>query len=165
MCTRVGPEVTVLLRGTVVDCRSALPEMEAALEKHRESHEQWAQPLRDTLPNSDQLTPLEPYEKKASDRLSRVKGVIVTFEADSMARIPADAKERPAAAWEDHSERREIFLQVGGSSCDQLPSSAEPTVIAQEEVCCDVIPPSEDSCLLELQPFKPAEASLLEQVR
>jgi hypothetical protein len=163
MCARVGPESTVLLRGTVVECRSALPELEAAIEKHREAYEERRESFR-SLPNFDSLTALQPYDEQVASRLSRVQGVIVTFEIDDVARIPVESRESPAASWEDSSGRWELFLEVGGSSCDRLPDPA-PTVLVQGFHCCDVVPSSDDSCLLDLQPASLPEASLLEQAR
>jgi len=161
ICIGTGPEVTVLLRGEVLDCRSALPELEAALELGRDSYEDSAAFYRNS-PLSHIKNITKPYDEHVAFHLSRVQGVIITFAVGSRALIPVDAKEAPAAAWEDHSERRELFLHVGGSSCDLLPDPL-PTVLVQEKVCCDT--PSQDTCKLKLTPVQVPETSLLEKVR
>jgi hypothetical protein len=160
VCTG-GFSGTVLLHGTLLDCRSALPELEAVLEKDRDSYENMAAFYRTTvLSHMENLT--KPYDEHVAFHLSRVQGVIVTFAVDSRALIPADAKETPPATWEDYSERREIFLQLGGSSCDLLPDPL-PTVLLQESICCDT--PTRDSCKLGLMAALLPEAKHLEQIR
>ena len=160
ICTG-GTPGTVLLRGEVLDCRSALPELEAVLEKDRDAYEERAAWYRTTpLAHLKRLT--QPYDEHVAFHLSRVQGVIITFAVGSRAVIPVDAKETPSAAWKDHTERRELYLELGGSSCDLLPDPL-PTVLVQEYVCCDT--PSRDTCKLELQPVQLPGASLLEQVR
>lgn len=158
----------VLLRGSVVDCRSALPEIEASLNAQREAHERWAQPLRDRLPNADRLGMLQPYDKIVASYLAHVKGVIVTFEIESKLTLPAGgnaAQNSSAAVWMalPQTERRTFFLEVGGSSCDLL-GEPWPTVIAPSSVCCDVVPPSRDSCMLELPAASLPPGSLLKAV-
>lgn len=161
VCWRPGPEGTVLLRGQVLDCRSALPELEAALEPGRDSYEERATFYRNSvLSHNKNLT--RPYEEHVAARLSRVQGVIVTFLADGRALISVDAKS--PAAWEEYAERRELFLRLDGSSCDRLPAPP-PTVLAEDYVCCDVMPSGDDSCMLGLRAFEQPEKSLLEKVR
>ena len=157
ICTGGAPG-TVLLRGTVLDCRSAAPELEAALEPHREAHERWREGYR-SLPNFDSLYILRPYSEKVASRLERVNGVIVTFAVDGHARIPGEP------VWQDldRPERRELFLRVG-ASCDRLPEPL-PTVLAVDSVCCDVMPSSDDSCMLGMKPASLPEPSLLGQIR
>lgn len=122
------------------------------LEKHRESHERWAQPLRAALDNADRITSLRPYDELIASRLDRVQGVIITFQVDSRALVPSGGTpEAPEEYWEDHSEQRELYLHLGGSSCDLL-SDSSPTLLVQEPVCCDTDPPSADSCAVGLPP-------------
>jgi hypothetical protein len=135
------------MRGSVLDCRSALPEIEAALEKQRETHEQWAEPLRHVFENADRIFVLKPYDELIAHHLSRVQGVIITFQVDRQALVPLGGT--PEEHWEERSEQRELYLQVGGSSCDLL-SDSSPTLLVQESVCCDTDPPSADSCKLGL---------------
>ncbi len=163
ICASTGAEVTVLLRGAVLDCRSALPEIEAELEKQRGDYEERAAYYRNS-PLSHVKNVTRPYDEHLVSHLSHVKGVIITFLIDGRALIPESAKESPAADWEDHSERRELFLQVGGNSCNLLPDPP-PTVLVQESECCDMDPPSQDSCKLGLQPALFPDESLLQQVR
>lgn len=160
ICT--GPDVTVLLRGAVLDCRSALPEIEAELETRRHDYEERAAYYRNS-PLAHVKNVTRPYDEHLQEHLRSVQGVIVTFLVDGRALIPKDAKSQ-SVPWEDHSERRELFLLVGGSSCDLL-SDSSPTVLVDEAVCCDVIPSSQNSCMLELRQVKAPEASLLEKVR
>lgn len=126
----VGPkDPAPPLRGTVADCRSALPELEAALEKHREAFEESRESFRN-LPNFDSLWIFRPYDEQIAHRLSRVQGVIVTFRTEG-------------------AEPAELFLEVGGSSCDLIAEPA-PTQLVLDPACCDVTPPSDDSCMLGL---------------
>ena len=99
------------------------------MEKHRAAHDQWRDSLRN-LPNFDSLWVLRPYDEKVAAHLAAVKGVIVTFATDG-------------------GEPRELFLEVGGSSCDRLPDPA-PTQLVPNPACCDVVPSSDDSCMLGL---------------
>lgn len=97
---------------------------------------------------------LQPYDKIVADHLAHVKGVIVTFEIESKLALPADtsaSQNSEAPAWKvfPHPEQWTFFLDVGGSSCDLLPGTGS-IVIAPKFVCCDVNPPSEDSCMLGL---------------
>jgi hypothetical protein len=148
-----------------VACRSALPEIEASLNARREAHERWAQPMRERLPNSDRLWALQPYDTIVADHLTRVQGVIVTFEIESKLTLQGASQSSPAPAWMalPQSERRTFFLDLGGSSCDLLPEPG-PTVIALSPVCCDVTPPSQDSCMLELPAVSLPPESLLKAV-
>jgi len=134
-----------------VACRSALPEIEASLNSQREAHERWAQPLRDRLPNADRLWMLQPYDTIVADHLAGVKGVIVTFEIESKLTLQAATQNSSASTWKalPQTERRTFFLDIGGSSCDLL-GEPGPIVIAPKFVCCDINPPSQDSCMLEL---------------
>lgn len=163
VCTRAEPYVTTVLHGSVVACRSALPEIKAALEPHRESHERWAQPLRDKLPNGGTLFILRPYDEHVSFRLNRVAGVILTFKVDGRALYPTDfdtGSEEPRWQALAQPEQRELYLLRNGSSCERLPDP-QPTVVILESVCCDVTPSTDDSCLLGLTPaFVPLEGLL-----
>ena len=144
--------MTVLLRGEVLDCRSALPQIEAMLERHRESHERWAEPLRRVLENADRIASLQPYEERLASRLDRVQGVIITFQVDRQALVPlGGTPEALEEYWEERSEQRELYLHIGGSSFDLL-SDSSPTLLVQESVCCDTDPPSADSCAVGLPP-------------
>jgi hypothetical protein len=143
----------LLLRGTILSCRSAVPEIEERLERGREAHEAWAQPLRDKLPNGDRLWVLRPYDEKVANRLARVRGVIVTFAIESlMSQSDAErsANDGTAPVWKAPAVTRPLdyFLHIGGSSCDLLTDPA-PTVIVEDNVCCDT--DSQDSCLLDLR--------------
>lgn len=153
ICTPAGePRGPILLRGSIKECRSALPAIEAALNARRERHEAWAEPLRQVL--SDRLTRLRPYDELVADHLSRVAGVIVTFAVESQMELPPDLQTRDRdllLVWPglDAPHEHQFFLRLDGNSCDDLPQPS-PTVVTANFDCCDVDPPSSDSCIVGL---------------
>ena len=138
---------TLALRGSIVSCRSAVPDITAALEASRESHEAWAQPLRDHLENADRLWILRPYDEIVADHLAHIEAVIVTFAIEDRLEIQP-ARHSPAWIAADGTTTEEFLLNVDSSSCDRAPIG--PTIeIVPEFECCD--PGSTDSCRLHLQ--------------
>ena len=156
----------LLLRGTILSCQSAVPEIEERLERGREAHEARVQPLRDRIPNWERMWALRPFDEKVAGRLARVRGVIVTFALEGlMAQSDAEkgAEDGTAPVWKAPVIRQsEYFLHIGGSSCDLLTDPA-PTVIVEDDVCCDT--DSLDSCLLDLHSASLPPDSLLEALR
>lgn len=89
----------------------------------------------------------------AEGLLSRQPGRIVTLRVTRSQELSDDPRHvegvtrKPWVEIEKPEERR--YLLLGEKDCEDLPLG-EPEIFLEEFTCCDVIPPSDLACLLEL---------------
>jgi hypothetical protein len=150
-----------VLEAAVEACRRPEKEIRAALEPYRASHEAWVASLPEPLRANRQ------FEQRIEASVAR-REVVVTVRVLRIEQLGADprrTKDVAAGAWQavEAPKSSEYLLrlgsEVGSDDCDSLLLDT-PRLFLEEMTCCDVEPPSDNACLLDLPALVLAPDSL-----
>jgi hypothetical protein len=155
MCSgpSVGPR---LLRATVEACHVPEQEIRKAMEPYRAHHERWLAGF------PEPIRAAKDFDKGIDHRIAR-GDVVVRLKVTRSRQLSADPRGGvtvTAELWKaEASEARDYLLHLGSGGCDSLSRGRE-ALFLEDFKCCDVIPSSDNACLLDLPALVPVPAEV-----